>query len=356
MTQRLEEFVDAQAEARFVENQEIARGNRTLRAQLRERDEQLADVRRRLGVYEALDSATIAPPKWLVPPARKKQAHKAIPSMMLTDIHYGERVVPEEIGGVNCYDTRIAEQRIRRACEGAVKLCRDYFSGLEYEGFHLMLGGDMVSGDIHDELRETNDEATTESVVGVLECLVAGARVIADHFGQVHIGAVVGNHGRTTRKPRAKGKARDSFDGLVYQLLARELRQDPRFTIQVATGPDLHMQVYGTRFLLTHGDQFHGGSGISGVMAPLMLGVHRKRRRDAATGQPWDVMVMGHFHQSLPLRDLRVGGSLIGYNEYAHNLNLPFEEPSADLWLNTAERGVTTSNPVFVQDRKAEGW
>lgn len=53
---------------------------------------------------------------------------------------------------------------------------------------------------------------------------------------------------------------------------------------------------------------------------------------------------------------LRVGGSLIGYNEYAHGLNLPFEEPSVDLWLNTAERGITTSSPVFVQDRAAEGW
>jgi predicted phosphodiesterase len=352
----LEQYADEQAGAKFTENQDISRQARVLRSQLRERDDDLADVRRRLGVYEALDSATIAPPKWLVPPARKKTTHKAIPSMMLTDIHYGEKVEPAEIGGVNCYGTMIAEQRIHRACEGAVTYCRDYYSGLEYEGFHLMLGGDMVSGDIHDELRETNDEATTESVVGVLECLVAGARVIADHFGQVHIGAVVGNHGRTTRKPHAKHRAQDSYDGLVYQLLARELRPDPRFTIQIATGPDLHLQVYGTRYCLTHGDQFHGGSGISGVMAPLMLGVHRKRRRDAATGQSWDVMVMGHFHQSLPLRDLIVGGAIIGYNEYAHGLNLPFEEPSAALWLNTPERGITTHSPIFVQDRKAEGW
>jgi len=356
MTKPLETWADEQAEARFCENQEIARQARVLRSQLRERDEDLADVRRRLGVYEALDATTIAPPKWLTPPARKKQAHKAIPSLLLTDIHYGEKVVPDEIGGVNCYSTEIAEQRIRRACEGAVKLCRDYFSGLEYDGFSLMLGGDMVSGDIHDELRETNQEATTESVVGVLECLIAGVRVIADHFGQVHIGAVVGNHGRTTKKPRAKGKARDSFDGLVYQLLALWMRDDPRITIQIATGPDLHFPVYGTRYCLTHGDQFKGGSGISGVMAPLMLGVHRKRRRDAGTGQPWDVMVMGHFHQSLPLRDLIVGGSLIGYNEYAHGLNLPYEEASAALWLNTSERGITTHAPVYVQDRRAEGW
>jgi predicted phosphodiesterase len=356
MTQRLEDFADETAQARFVENQEIARRNRTLSAQLRERDEELAAVRRRLGIYEALDSATLAPPKWLAPPKRKNDHHKAIPSMLLTDIHYGERVRPEEIGGVNCYDTTIAEQRIRRACEGAVKVCRDYLSGLEYEGLNLMLGGDMVSGDIHDELRETNAATLADSVVGVLECIVAGARILADHFGQVHIGTVVGNHGRATKKPRAKGRARDSFDGLVYQLVARELRDDKRFNIQVATGPDLHFSVYDTRYCLTHGDQFRGGSGIAAELSPLLLGLHRKTRRDQSTKNPWDVMVMGHFHKRIPLRGLIVGGAIVGYNEYAYQQNYSFEEPSSELWLNTPERGVSAHYPIYPMDRKAEGW
>lgn len=351
----LEQFADEVEGAKFAENQEIARKNRTIAAALRERDEELADVRQRLGVYEALDAATLAPPKWLVPTARKKQAHKAIPSLLLTDIHWGERVRPEEVGGTNAYDRAIAEQRIRRACEGSVKLCRDYLSGVEYEGVTLMLGGDLVSGDIHDELRETNVETTTESVVGVLEALSAGINLLSDFFGSVYVAAVVGNHGRTTKKPRAKGKARDSFDGLVYQLLAREIRTD-RVTMQVATASDLHFSVYGTRYCVSHGDQFVGGAGISGALAPLMLGVHRKRRRDATAGNPWDVLVMGHFHQSYFLHDLIVGGSVIGYNEYAYSKNFPLEQPQCAMWLNAPERGITTYMPVQVLDRKAEGW
>lgn len=356
MNKPLEQFADEQAAARFQENQEIARKNRVLSAQLRDREEELAEVRKRLGVYEALDAAIIEPPAWLTPPKRKKDHHRAIPAMLLTDVHWGERVRPEEIGGVNAYDTGIAEQRIRRASTNAVKLCRDYLSGLEYDGFWLMLGGDLVSGDIHEELRETNVEATTESVVGVLECLVAATRQIADHFGQVNVPCVVGNHGRTTKKPRAKGRARDSFDALVYQLLARELRDDPRVAVHVATGPDIHFPIYDVGYCLTHGDQFHGGSGISGALSPLMLGTHRKRRRDATAGASWDVMVMGHFHTSYFLRDLIVGGSVIGYNEYAHVNNLPVEAAQAALWLTTPERGITTYNPVHLVDREAEGW
>lgn len=352
----LEQYADEKAQAKYAENAEIARTNRALRAELQERAEELAAVRKRLDVYEALDAATVAPPPWLVPAARKKEKRVAIPSMLLTDIHWGEDVRPEEIDGLNCYNRRIAEQRIKRGAEGAVKICRDYLSGLEYEGLNLMLGGDLLSGDIHDELRETNVEATTESVVGVLESLVAAIRMLTDHFGKVHIAAVTGNHGRTTKKPRAKRRARDSFDGLVYQLIAREVRSDPRITMQVATGPDAHFSVYNTRFCLSHGDGFKGGSGISGAMAPLLLGVHRKRRRDAQSGNPWDVLVIGHFHQSLFLRDLIVGGAVVGYNEFAYSINAMPEPAQSALWLNTPQRGITAYYPVHLQDAKAENW
>ncbi|HEX9640095.1 MAG TPA: hypothetical protein VGB13_02145, partial [Candidatus Krumholzibacteria bacterium] len=233
MSKSLEAFADEKAEAQFRENQEIARNLRAARALAREREDELHDVKRRLEVYESLDEAILAPPKWLAP---KKQSKKsaAIPSLLITDIHWGDHVMAQEIADINAYDTAIAEKRIHRAAEGTVKLCRDYLSGLDYEGIQVMLGGDLLSGEIHDELRETNAETTTESIVGVLESLVGAMRVLADSFGKVHVGAVVGNHGRTTRKPRAKRKPKDNYDWLVYQLLARELRADDRITMQVA--------------------------------------------------------------------------------------------------------------------------
>ena len=356
MSKSLEEFADERAVAVHEENAAIARENRVLRQALRDKDEQLVELRQRLGLHEALDDATIAPPKWLTPKARKGARHAAIPSLLLTDIHWGEKIEPAEIGGINCYDTGIAEQRIQRAAEGAVRLCRDYLSGVEYEGANLMLGGDLLSGGIHDELRETDMQTAVECVVPVMEALLAGVNVLADHFGRVSVEAVVGNHGRTTRKPRAKKRAQDSYDGLVYSLMARELSRDERVTMRVATGPDAHFSVYGTRYCLTHGDQFKGGSGLSGALAPLMLGVHRKRRRDASADNPWDVLVMGHFHQSFFHHDFIVGGAVVGYNEFAYQKNYVPEPAKAALWLNTPERGISTYMPVHVQDREAEGW
>lgn len=354
--QSLREFAAEQEAARFEENQRILNENRTLRRALGDRDVALSEATRRLSMLEAVESAVLSPPKWLTPPKRKGEAHKATPAMVVGDIHWGEVVKPEEIGGLNCYNRKIAGMRLRNAFSGAVKLCRDYVSGLEYEGFVCMLPGDMVSGDIHEELKETNEVTTPESVFEVAEHLVAGIRVLADHFGTVYVPCTVGNHGRLTKKPRSKGQAVESFDWMVYRLIAHELRDDKRVTVQIATGPDIHFPIYSTKFCLTHGDQFKGGSGIAGELSPLLLGMHRKKVRDAGTGSPWDVLVMAHWHRRTPLHELIVSGAVVGYNEFANRCNFRYQDPSCELWLNTPERGIMGHLPVYPMDRKAEGW
>ena len=354
----LDEFADQQAEARFEEHQELARNLRAARNAAREQQQELADLRKRLGLYERLEPTRLAPPKWLSPKAPRR-GHAAIPSMLITDVHWGETVFPEQIGSVNKYNVAIAGARVRRAFEGAVKLCHHYLAGVKYEGFNLFLGGDILSGIIHEELRETNEETVFDSILGVVDVLIAGVVLLAQEFPAVHIASVVGKHGRLTRKPRAKHQARESLDWMVYQLLARGLEDRKgceSVTVQIAEAADCRVQIYNTAYCLTHGDQFQGGTGISGAMAPLLLGVHRKRRREADTGHPFDIMVMGHFHTSYFLHDLIVGGSLVGYSEYAYKKNLSYEPPQAALWLNTPEHGRTIYSPVFVEDRKQEGW
>lgn len=353
----LEQYADDKAKATFSENQEIARSARAARATVAEKDKELEDLKRRLGLYEKLDAEQLAPPTWLTPRTSAKD-NVAIPSMLLTDVHWDEVVRPAEVEGLNCYNRQIAEQRVRRAFEGAIRVSRDYLANLRYEGFQLFLGGDLLSGVIQDELRETNQEAVMDSVLSILDPLAAGINLLAASFERVHVAAVVGNHGRNSKKPRAKRRAKDNFDWLVYKLLEREYRGRPNITMRVGEAADTHVVLYNTKYLLTHGDQFSGGSGISGALAPLLLGAHRKTRRQAAAGKPYDVMVMGHFHQTIffPAKGLIVGGSVVGYSEYSYLGNLEPEPPQQALWLTTPERGVTFSAPIFVQDRKAEGW
>jgi len=353
----LDSFADAAKKAALTETQGLARTVRAQKAIIDEQHEVIESVREKIGLYETIHSSPVKPPEWLAPKKAAKD-HVAIPCMMLTDVHWDETVTPEQIDNVNKYDHDIAEMRLRRAFKRSIHVCRDYMAGVRYTGFQLFLGGDLLSGIIHEELRESNRGTIIQSILTIAPQLTAGIKLLAEEFGQVNIDAVVGNHGRRTLKPVSKNRAQDNFDWLVYKWVSERLADDKRITMRVADAPDAHVQVHDVNYLLTHGDQFKGGSGISAAFAPLLLGVHRKTRRQAAIGRPFRTMVMGHFHKSIwmPEDGLIVGGSIIGYNEYAYQQNLTPEAPQCALWLNTPERGITVHAPVFVSDRTDEGW
>ena len=352
----LDTWGEGQAAERFDEHAAIARRARAATATAGAQEKELLELRKRLGLYEALDHAKLVPPVWVAPP--KPESHHAIPSLLLTDIHWDEVVTPAEVEGYNAYNRTIAEQRVKRAFTQTVKIIRNYFAGVEYDGFQLFLGGDLMSGIIHEELLETNQGTLCESILSVTEPLEAGINLLAKEFGRVNITSVVGNHGRRTRKPRAKFRAKDNFDWLVYKLIEKYMRGRKDVTMQVSESADAPVNVYNTRYRLTHGDQFRGGGGIAAELSPLMIGSHRKSKRQSAIGKPYDVLVMGHFHQTLwlPSKGIIMGGSVVGYSEYSYLGNMAPEPPQCSLWLTTPEKGITLCSPVFVQDRATEKW
>lgn len=352
----LDQFADEKAVAIHAENQGIARENRTLRGALRDREEELESVRKRLGLFEGLDAASLKPAKWKAP-KRKGAAHVAIPCIGVGDIHWGEKVNPDRIDGINAYGVEIAKRRTRVVFEKIVTVSRKYMAGLSFEGAQVFFTGDMVGGIIHEELRETNEETITESVLGMADALASGLDMLADEFGRVAVSAVVGNHGRLSKRMPTKNP-QECMDWLVYQMVARYLRNDDRITIDAPRALSTRATVYGTEFYLTHGTQFRGGSGISGAAAPLLLGTHRATRKANAAGKPFDIMICGHFHRAIfwPSKGLIVCGSPKGYDEYAASEEFEPEPAQSTLFVTTPEHGITSYWPLFCADRKEEGW
>lgn len=312
-------------------------------------------LRRALGFIGAAESATIAPPKWLAPGA-PKASKRATLVLLLSDMHFDEVVRPEEVGGLNAYDRRIAELRLRTWAENSVKLARHYLAGVTYDGVVLMLGGDTFSGDIHEELSQTNADTSLGSLLHWSEQIGAAVDLLADEFGKVHVAAVPGNHGRTSRKPRAKLRARTNFDWLLAKMLERAGAKDRRLTFQVADDADALISIYGRGHLLTHGDQVTGGSGIGGIWPPIMRMRARKAQRAMSIGAPFDTLWMGHWHQLIQTPGLIINGSTKGTDEYAWLNNFGHEPPQQALAVVTPEHGITLQAPVFCMNRKAERW
>lgn len=335
----------------------LKRENAELRSQLREAlSKEVVNQDYQQFVAEVAGARRPEYPSWLLKPKSGKR-HQATPVAHLSDIHHAEVVNPEEVGGVNSFNLDLSHKRTRRFFESAILLCDEYLSGVDYPGIVLPVSGDIVTGNIHEELRETNALRILPSVLDAAGMIYSGAKMFADRFGKVYIPWVVGNHGRLDRKPRAKGAVEDNFDWMVGAILLRDLARDGDKRIQVDLAPavDHQFTIYKTRYLQTHGNQFKGGSGIAAELSPMFIGDSRKRKKHAATKQPYDVMIHGHWHRRICLPQVKCNGSIKGFDEYSMTSNFEFQEPMQSFWLDTPERGITIEAPIFVKAER-EGW
>jgi hypothetical protein len=285
-------------------------------------------------------------PDWLQGANRQQSTHGTA-VLFFSDNHFDEVVNPNEIGGCNAYDRDIAVRRIRNTFKHAITLLKGYMSRPKYDGIVCALGGDHVSGNIHDELVETNAAPINETLIVLEGLLIEGIGALADEFGKVHVPCVTGNHGRMHKKPRAKQRGIHNFEWAVFQRLAGYFRPDSRVTFDIPEGPDAMFTVYQRRFCLTHGDQFRGGGGIGGIMVPILRGISKKQMRQQAIGDTFDVAMMGHWHQYIHMNQLIINGSSKGYDEYAAANNFAFEPPQQALFIEHPKVGATFRMPVL---------
>jgi hypothetical protein len=293
----------------------------------------------------------IDPPQWTIN-ALKQDSAPGVPTLFLSDLHWGEVVQPGQINGVNRYNVAIAHERMQTCVDSAVHLLKILSPKLNYPGIVLPLGGDMISGNIHDELTATNEINSMPAVLDLYGVLRGVITQLADTFGRVFLPCVTGNHGRDTMKIWGKDRHHTSFDWLLYQFLAKHFGGDKRVTFFIPDGPDAYYRIFGHRYLLTHGDQFRGGDGMIGALGPIIRGDHKKRSRNAQIDMEYDTMICGHWHQLIQLQRLIVNGSLKGYDEYAYSNNFGFEPPVQAMWLTHPKYRITYRMPVYVDRRR----
>lgn len=356
MTADLEEFLEEAPALRKLLNaerklSEARDENKGLRALVKEREEELTRAHRELDLF---DREWTADPKWLRP-KRKAEQHGGTLVAMLSDTHYGEVVDAREMGGYNAYNLEIAERRTKRYFEKLLTLPNEYLAGVSYEGIVLALGGDLISGDIHDELVETNELSTLETVEVVLPWLKAGIEKLYEVYGNVHVVSVPGNHGRPTRKPKHKGYSPSNADSHIARLLAT-FTEGATFNVPRST--DVSFQVQGREFSMEHGHSAKGGDGQVGALGPVKRLVLRKKQQMQEEGQPFKYLLVGHFHQFVAAQGqgFVMNGSLKGYDEFARSFHFVPEPPQQALMLVTPEHGITVTMPILVGDRKTEGW
>lgn len=242
--------------------------------------------------------------------------------LYLSDLHWGERVDMAAMDGLNSYSLPIARARLDRYFRAVADLATKHWSGPPPERIILILGGDLVSGEIHAELAKTNEAKALPAVKDLSSHLGTGIRYLrARVCCPIDIIEIGGNHGRSTLKPESKESVETSYDTLVADFLEMALSTEPGVRFYVPASVDALFSVYGWRVLATHGDRIgsRGGQGFIGPAATAARGMKRLVADYAARGVHLDLILLGHFHTALQLEEGFVNGSLPGPTEYSRD-------------------------------------
>lgn len=276
----------------------------------------------------------------------KSLTNCAIPMFIWSDWHVEERVDRAKVLNKNEYNLEIARRRATKCAESTVKMIRHTRESSRVDSVFLFLGGDFITGDIHDELAETNLLGPAEATVFAYELLVQGLKTIAaeKYLKTIRIACAVGNHGRTTPKMRFKNGTEKSFESIIYAMLASQFT-GKRFQWEISAGGVGMSEISSNFFVRTaHGHQIKYQGGIGGLTIPLTKWIHRQ---DQTIPAGWNMI--GHHHvYGLPTGRCLANSSLIGWSEYATEHGFPFEPAQqAGCIFDVSRNRVTGVFPVF---------
>jgi hypothetical protein len=310
------------------------------------------------------------PPKWLVQEP-KNGSTSGIPLICLNDWHWGETVDPDQVGGLNKFNRRIARQRVHTLFDTVNDLCFNHMTNPNYPGAVVAILGDMITGCIHDDLRETNDGPLMWSLKEVENHIIALLEGWADKFGRIAAICVPGNHGRNTIKPRNNNKVYESYEWGIYCSIEKHFRRkaelgDDRVTVYVPNEVDAFCAIFGHRLMITHGDTLgvKGGDGLIGALGPISRGTLKIGAQQRQAGRDFNTLVIGHYHIYVPRGDaapVLVSPCLVGHNNYAHlMLRVRASRPSQALTFFHPKHGITAQWPMYLdkqpQNSNREPW
>ena len=336
-----------------LRGREITELKRTLRYNRRHNDT-VAETRKVIYRIKEID---FTPPAWTV---RERAAKSSgTPVAPLGDIHMGQIIAPEQTGGMNEWNKKVAPVRIRRWVETVIDLAFNHMTHPEYPGIIVPLMGDLISGNIHEELRATNEEPIMVTCRRSQSYIAWALRALADRFGKVWVPCVVGNHGRNTHRPIYINRQHESYEWVVYNNLRDYFRDDPRVTFYIPDEPDALFSVYGTKIMMTHGDAIgaKGGDGMIGALGPIKRGEIKIGDAERHIGRDFDYLLIGHYHSAQPagaLFPIIVNGCVCGFDNYARlALRVPFSRPTQMLCFFHQKYGLTTQWAVYLDKKKS---
>ena len=355
------DLIDGEEEWTPKEAARASKWERTARVKASQLKQALAeneDLRNLREIAFGLTPKIIRPHEWHDVELEKSK-RKETPVLFTSDFQIGEVVRREDTPANNEYNIEIFKRRYFRLIDKTIELINEHHGGADHIVY--LRGGDSISGGIHDELAETDQVPPAEQAKICIEVETAGIYRLLNKFGRVTVYSVNGNHDRTTKKPRAKAYAANSYEVLIQYALEAQFtnpktgKLDPRIRFESDPSGDVLFRLRGHNFLLTHGDRIgtSGGAGFLGPAGPIVRGAKKVRNQYAGQNIHIDTVLVGHFHTPMHGTNHLCNGTLVGYSEYAHaKIRADIEAPCQTLFFVHDSYGITAVRRIYVNGTK----
>lgn len=333
---------------------------REARAAIKELEREVEAWRERAGLLAEVDGRPDPKPITIRRRGKKGAKPQATYFALASDWHVGERVRPETVGWRNEYFPEIAAERAAQFFESNLTMLNAARSAWEIKEGVLWLGGDLITGYIHEEYQSENYLSPTEESLLAFDLLNRGIRFLLDRsdLEKIRVPTNHGNHGRTTTRYRVSAHYRNSYEFMLYELLARRWSGEPRLEFSIARGYHNVVDAYGVGVRFHHGEQIGYQGGIGGLAIPANRRIGRqaageKKLPADLAGPPILLDCIGHYHQLQYPQSLIVNGSLIGWNDFADSKGFGYEPPQqASFVIDEKYRIVSAFSPIVVAKAK----
>jgi len=251
----------------------------------------------------------------------------------ITDSHHGAIQLDSEIEGFGRFSPDLSRARQYGLVKDVLDWVEMHRLGYSIPECRLLVTGDMISGDIHEELKTTNAFPAPRQAIEAGEILAKQAAMLAPHFSAVEVDIITDdNHGRLTRKPQAKECGFNNWMYVVASIAKTMLSAHLNVRVHIWPMPQKVVAVQGRRYLLCHGHDVMGWAGFP------YYGIERKTAREALKRMngpdksKFDKIIMGHWHAPLEHPFYWIGGSVSGTDAYDHK-NGRQAEPQQVSWM-----------------------
>lgn len=222
-------------------------------------------------------------------PKKDKRPKPETALLHLTDWQLGKHT--------DSYDTEVCKERVRRVVEKTIRLTEVQRADHPVDRIIVMLGGDMIENVSTFPGQAFEVDSTAFSQVFEAAALIEATIIsLLEHFDQVEVYEVAGNHGRIGKKGEAP--RRDNWDRVLYRIARDKLSTQARLAWHEPTGwyEIVHVSDHYAA-LLHHGDSIKSFGG--NVPA---FGISRKTIAwSSGVTEPFVDAYCGHFHQSMTL-------------------------------------------------------